>query len=79
MAIEVRLFATLRQFLPADSVDGVYYYQLAGEKTVKEVAEKLQLPFPDIHLIMINGEQGKLDSAINDGDRLGFFPPVGGG
>ncbi|MDW7673292.1 MAG: MoaD/ThiS family protein [Bacillota bacterium] len=79
MAVEVRLFTTLREFLPPESIDGVYQYQMEGEKTIKELAAELKLPFPHIHLIMINGEQGNLDSTFRDGDRVGFFPPVGGG
>lgn len=79
MAVEVRLFTTLRELLPKESKDGVYYYELKGKETVRDLANKLNLPFPQLHLIMINGEQGSLDSEIKDGDRLGFFPPVGGG
>ncbi|MGF7184851.1 molybdopterin converting factor small subunit [Desulfitispora alkaliphila] len=79
MAVEVRLFATLRDYYPPDTVDGVYKYNPQGEETVRELAERLELPFVQIHLIMINGIQGNLDHKIKDGDRIGFFPPVGGG
>ncbi|MBS4024266.1 MAG: MoaD/ThiS family protein [Clostridia bacterium] len=79
MAIEVRLFTTLREYLPPGSVDGVYHYEPEGKEIVRDLVNRLNLPFPQVHLIIINGEQGSLDSEIKDGDRIGFFPPVGGG
>jgi molybdopterin converting factor small subunit len=79
MAIEVRLFTTLREYLPPGSVDGVYHYELEGKEIVRDLVNRLNLPFPQVHLIIINGEQGSLDSEIKDDDRIGFFPPVGGG
>lgn len=79
MAVEVRLFTTLRDYYPDDVVDGVFQYELKGEKTVRDLAQELNLPFAHIHLIMVNGEQGDLDYKLKDGDRIGFFPPVGGG
>ena len=75
----MRLFTALRECLPPGSVDGVYSYEPEGKETIKDLANRLNLPFPQLHLIMINGEQGSLDTEIKDGDRIGFFPPVGGG
>lgn len=79
MAVEVRLFATLKEFLPGDSVDGVYYYPLSDTITIGQLATELKLPFVDLHLIMLNGQQASLEHQLKDGDRVGFFPPVGGG
>jgi molybdopterin converting factor small subunit len=43
------------------------------------VVEAEGLSPDEIHIILINGVHGTLDSELNDGDRLGVFPPVGGG
>jgi molybdopterin converting factor small subunit len=32
-----------------------------------------------IHAVFINEEQGALDTALADGDRVRIFPPVVGG
>jgi molybdopterin converting factor small subunit len=46
---------------------------------VKHLLEKLGVPEDDVRLIFINGIKGNLTSILTDGDRLGIFPPVGGG
>ncbi len=79
MAVEVRCHATLRDNLPESAERGVLQYELQGEKNIRDLAQSLNLPVEDLHLIIINGVQKDLDSPINDGDRIGFFPPVGGG
>jgi molybdopterin converting factor small subunit len=46
---------------------------------VKDVIQKLRIPIDSVKLIFVNGVHAKVDTALNDGDRLGLFPPVGGG
>jgi molybdopterin converting factor small subunit len=75
--IEVRLFATL----PMHSTTGRREFQLAPRPglTVLGVIQAEGLSADEIHIILINGAPGTLDSQLNDGDRLAVFPPVGGG
>lgn len=75
--IEVRLFATL----PMRSEKGRKQFELEAVPglTVREVAAQEGLDEAEIHLVMINGSHGSLDSVLEDGDRLGLFPPIGGG
>jgi molybdopterin converting factor small subunit len=47
--------------------------------TVRDVARDEGVDEGEIHLVMINGSHGTLDSLLQDGDRLGLFPPIGGG
>lgn len=79
MTVEIRCYTTLREKLPAEAERGVLNYQLKGEKTIKDLIESLNLPYEELHLIIVNGKQADLDKEIKDGDRIGFFPPVGGG
>ncbi|MCP4371824.1 MAG: MoaD/ThiS family protein, partial [Deltaproteobacteria bacterium] len=46
---------------------------------VKDVIRKLQIQDDLVKLIFINGVHAKRDTILKDGDRLGLFPPVGGG
>jgi len=75
--IDVRLFATL----PMRSTTGRKEFQLGPRPglTVREVVEGEGLRVADVHIIMVNGLHGSLDSELSDGDRLALFPPVGGG
>jgi len=75
--IDVRLFATL----PMHSTSGRGEFQLGPRAglTVRGVIEAEGLSPDEIHIILINGVHGTLDSELHDGDRLGVFPPVGGG
>ncbi|MBW1748063.1 MAG: MoaD/ThiS family protein [Deltaproteobacteria bacterium] len=76
MHVTLKLFATLSRFTP-DSRDR---YPIAPGTTVKHLLEKLGVPEDDVRLIFINGIKGHLvASTLTDGDRLGIFPPVGGG
>ncbi len=75
--IDVRLFATL----PMRSTSGRKEFALEPRPglTVGEIVDAEGLRRTDVHIVMINGKHGSLDSELDDGDRLGLFPPVGGG
>ncbi len=78
MALEVRLFATLRGYFPEAS-GGVLSVAAADASTIGELITMLKLNPDEIKIIMVNGVQAELSQALKDGDRIGLFPPVGGG
>ena len=41
--------------------------------------KQLGVPEADIKLIFIDGVKGDLTSSLHGGERVGIFPPVGGG
>ena len=75
--INVRLFATL----PMHSTTGRKEFELEPRAglTVGDVVDAEGLRRAEIHIIMINGKHGSLHTELVDGDRVGLFPPVGGG
>jgi molybdopterin converting factor small subunit len=75
--IDVRLFATL----PLRSATGRKHFETKWHPglTVHEVVETEGLEPGEVRIIMINGLHGTMESELADGDRLGLFPPVGGG
>lgn len=81
MEIEVRLFATLRRYLPVGNDGFGFKRPLGGETTVAAIIEELKLPpdVPTIIIIIVNGNHSKPDHALKDGDVLSIFPPVAGG
>ena len=78
MVLEVRLYATLRRYTPA-SPSGVITVVVPAGSTVLDVVRKIKIDPAEIHLIMINGIGCELDKVVHEGDRVGLFPPVGGG
>jgi len=75
MGIEIKCFATLAKFIPENGTN----YPIEPGETVRSLVHKLGMPEEEVTLIFINSLRSKLDSEIKDGDRVGLFPPVGGG
>lgn len=73
--IELRLFATLSKYAP-ENQEAV---ELPGPTSIKQVVEKLEIPEKEVKLIFVNGKKQEAGYLLQDGDRLGVFPPVGGG
>ncbi len=74
--ISVKLFATLSNLTPETSD---HYPIEPGVTTVMDIIHALDVPEEDAKLIFINNKKGEKDSVLRDGDRVGIFPPVGGG
>jgi len=73
--IDLRFFATLAPYTPPDASR----YPIASGTTVGQLLDRLQVRYADAKLIFINGIKGDLDSTLQGGERVGIFPPVGGG
>jgi molybdopterin converting factor small subunit len=73
--ITIKLFATLKKYLPASAE----HYPINPGVSVGELLGELQLPASLAKLIFVNGKKGESDTVLNSGDRIGIFPPVGGG
>lgn len=73
--IQIKLFATFLEKLPARAD----HFPVKAGATVSDLADLLGIDPKDAKLIFINGRKGDLDSILHEGDRVGLFPPVGGG
>ncbi len=82
MSIHIRLSTTLRDYVPGYVPETGIQAELApGEVSVTagELASRIGLPAEEIKIIMINGRQSSLESPVEKGDRIAYFPAVGGG
>ncbi len=79
MKIEVNLYATLTRYLKSKTGGKSSVIDIEGGTCVKDIIQKLKIPVDSVKLIFINGVHAKIDTILKDGDRLGLFPPVGGG
>lgn len=73
--IQLKLFATLREFTPP-SADN---YTIDQGISINDLLAQIEMPPEKAKLIFINGVKGELDSTLEGGERVGIFPPVGGG
>lgn len=75
MGIEIKLFATLAPYLPENSAD----YPIDEGETIQSLMGKLDVPEKDVSLMFVNSLKVGPDHELKDKDRVGLFPPVGGG
>lgn len=73
--ISINLFATLSKYSPS-SADK---YPIEPGTTVQNLLQELGVPETDAKLIFINGIKSNLTSSLQGGERIGIFPPIGGG
>ena len=73
--IQIKLFATLQPFTPPSGEK----YRIDPGISIRSLLEQLNLPEEKAKLIFIDGIKVNLSSTLNGGERVGIFPPVGGG
>jgi len=76
----VRVYATLRRFMPEGKADNDLEIDLPPGTSVGKLLENyLQIPTDAVKVVFVNGRHAELDQILNEGDRVGIFPPVAGG
>ena len=73
--IKLKLFATLQRFTP----ENPERFPVETGCTIKVLLERLNIPPSESKLIFINGVRAEPESSLKGGERIGIFPPVGGG
>ncbi len=66
---------TLSKYLPA----GSEACDIEESTTINDLMIDLGIPHDIVKLIFINGKKQDRNYIIQDKDRVGLFPPVGGG
>lgn len=79
MTVEVRLFATLAQFLPPGSNDGSATLDVPAGATIADVARRLGIPPGLDRVLLLNGTEADPEQQVRSGDVLDIFPPLAGG
>lgn len=79
MPLQVFLNASLRLYVPGyDPYKGVTL-EMAPGTPVFSLISQLGLPPEEVTLIMINGRRQQPDFLLQGDERVGLFPPIGGG
>ena len=79
MQVEVRLYATLREFAPADANAGVFLLTLPENATLVFLLTAIGIEAKKVHMRIVNGIMSSDEQILKENDRIGLFPPVGGG
>jgi molybdopterin converting factor small subunit len=79
VTVEVRLFATLAQFLPAGSKAGTAVLELPDGATIADVRRRLGIPSSLECVLLLNGANVHGDARLHDGAVVDIFPPLAGG
>lgn len=79
MKIEIHLYASLAKYLPADAKNKTCSKELPNHWTISDLIKAMGVPDRSVKLIFLNGVHAHRSTELKDGDRVGLFPPVGGG
>lgn len=79
MRVEVRVFATLRRYLPGLGVGEPKVVEVEEGTTFAGLRDMLALPENEVKIVMRNNLQAEFDDLIEDGDRITYIPAVAGG
>ena len=79
MKVEINLYATLARYLPDKVRQSDRMMELSDGTTVGELLQQLQIPSEKAKLIFLDGVHADADAVLKEGNRVGIFPPVGGG
>ena len=79
MQIEVRLYATLREYAPQGAIAGVFLANLPDGGTLGKLLQTIGIASEKVHMRMVNGVGVEDGYILKNQDRVGLFPPVGGG
>jgi molybdopterin converting factor small subunit len=74
-AIELRLFASLAVKTPPNALE----YDIEPGLSVDGLLKELKVSPEEARLVFINGVRCNLNTLLTGGERVGIFPPVGGG
>jgi molybdopterin converting factor small subunit len=75
MHLHVKLFASLGHLTPADA----HRFAVPSGQSVQDLLDTLGVPVEEVQLIFVNGIKKDMTATLKDGDRVGIFPPIGGG
>ncbi len=79
MSLQIFLNATLRRYVPGYNPYEGLSLDVPPGTPVTRVLEQLGLPLKEVTLIMVDGRNREADFLLKGNERLGLFPPIGGG
>lgn len=84
MKVRVRFFSILKDVAGEEYVE----LELPGGSKLRDLLDKINKLYPDLEklsgeevgvIALVNGNYGKLDDTLRDGDEVALIPPASGG
>ncbi|MBA2882437.1 molybdopterin converting factor small subunit [Desulfosalsimonas propionicica] len=80
MNVDFYLYASLARYLPEDArAEKKTIVSVSPGTTARDLLKTFEVPEKEVKLVFVNGVRKNLDAVVSEGDRVGMFPPVGGG
>jgi molybdopterin converting factor small subunit len=79
MKVHVRVFATLREYVPSHTPGSTFEVELPADATLADLVEQLSLPRDEVNVIFVNARAQALSYVLSPDDEVGMFPKIGGG
>ncbi|OPX90571.1 MAG: ThiS family protein [Pelotomaculum sp. PtaB.Bin104] len=79
MKFEVRLFGGLEKSVTGATFGKPIDVEAPEGTTVAGVISMIGVREEEVFTILVNGVRAEIETLVRQGDRVAFFPPVGGG
>ncbi len=79
MKIRLKLYASLRKYLPGTEIGEEVIIKVAQGSTIKDILSSFTIDENLAKIIFVNGVHKGLDHILQENDLLVVFPPIGGG
>ncbi len=79
ISVQVNLYASLAEYLPAAKQGNICTVEVLPETTVEGLLARLNIPEDAPKITFLNGKHSTLKEELKPGDRVAVFPPIAGG
>jgi sulfur carrier protein ThiS len=79
MKVQLKLFATFRQYLPAGAEGSTVELEVPSGTRVGELLATVGIPQQESPMVLVNGRGIDSDRILVEGDVVAVFPAMAGG
>ena len=79
MTVRVKLFASLRKYLPKGQATDTLTLELPDGAAVRDAIAALGIPAEHARMVVSQNEQLDVTAPLQDGQEINLFPPLAGG
>lgn len=79
MQIRLKLYASLRKYLPGTEIGEEVKIEVNQESTIMDILNIYTIEESLTKIIFVNGVHKTVDYVLQENDLLVIFPPIGGG
>ena len=72
--VEIRFYAELNDFLPANSRQRAFGHVFAGTPSVKDTIEAIGVPHTEVDVILVDDESVGFSHRLRGGERVAVYP-----